>query len=415
MDMKNDIEIFNSLVNLISKANNKILQLEKRFRNYVEKDEYFEALNDLKEKIKIIKKELEEFKSYLSEDIIKKLNNLYDIESKVDVLESEIKNVVNYDALLEVKSELNEIKSTVDKLILDDKSIKDISEKLTLLRKQVEEILNRVEKMENTYTKKEEFKPIEKNIKELNNIINTLSSKFVQVFEQYDSILYEFNEIKNKKLEDLNNRINSIESELNKKLEELNAKLSELSYLSKISEEDIKKLKYIDKYKNLYEKYLSFENKLSLIYKIIDDLQISAVKMRDKIENILDSSKVKDLVQNYETLINNINRLKYEIEDIKNENRDLKDMIYSITEEIQKLEEKIKKIENILNVMNYDYINENIEKIFYLEEEIKNIKRLLSKYITEGSSDKLSEIENTIKLLLEQQNYILKNLEKFNK
>jgi septal ring factor EnvC (AmiA/AmiB activator) len=100
-------------------------------------------------------------------------------------------------------------------------------------------------------------------------------------------------------------------------------------------------------------------------------------------------TKIEEINEKYNKLEESLNDIREEIRKVKAELYDSKDILESVLSDYENLMNKIKKIENFIDLSNFEYIINEIEKIKILENDIENIKRLLlSKNIKEENEYK---------------------------
>jgi len=86
---------------------------------------------------------------------------------------------------------------------------------------------------------------------------------------------------------------------------------------------------------------------------------------------------LKRLIEKYNKLEEGLNNIKEEIRKIKAELYDSKDILESVLSDYENLMNKIKKIENFIDLANFEYIINEIEKIKIIENDIEQYKEII--------------------------------------
>ena len=283
MDLNKDVNMIDEFFSYVKNFNNRILEIKRNLNNFVSREEFNNQLKALKEELGNVEKTLNNYREILNEDLLDKVRYLNDLKLKIDVLENNQKNFIDYSSIVNVKSKIN-------KLELD---INSLSNKIT----KYEDVIN--------------------GIKDLRNKIEDLTDKLNKIKDSYTNI-NDFNDLK-----------------------------------------------------------LKVDNLTNLLSKTIDNLSKDLLQYNKISEMINEIDKIEEINEKYNKLEEGLNNIKEETRKIKAELYDSKDILESVLSDYENLMNRIKKIENFIDLANFEYIINEIEKIKIIENDIENIKRLL--------------------------------------
>jgi len=381
MDLNKDTDLINEFFSYVKNFNNKISEIKRSLNDFVDKEEFNKQLKALKEELENVEKILNNYKEILNEDLLDKVRYLNDLKLKVDVLENNQKNFVDYSTIVNIKSKINKLELDINSLNNKITKYEDSISSIKELRNKIEDLADKLNKIEDSYTNINDFNDLKTKVDNLANLISKTIDNLSEDLLQYNKISEMINEIKEKDLYDINSKLGEIEKKYEEKYSEINNKISNMNYLLQLTNDDIKNIKQFKAYEELYNKYINFENRLNSIYALFEELNNLVVDLRSRINEM---DKIEEINEKYNKLEESLNNIKEEIRKVKTELYDSKDILESVLSDYENLMNKIKKIESFIDLSNFEYIINEIEKIKILENDIENIKRLLlSKNIKE--------------------------------
>ena len=392
--MNDQLDLIDEILSLIKLLQKKIKDVDNKLKNYALKEELEKEINrlvlsidELKEKINNIYKEIDPI-------ALGKVKNLPEIESKLNVIYDELSKYAKIDDIIEIKYTLNNISGELDRIkeeiskISSSKEIDTIREVVTSILKSLEEMENKIGNLD---TKIKDLSKLEDRYNSLNKNILSYNIKI----EEIEKNLSELSE----KLED---SIKNVEKSVQKELEDINKKLQELKFLQDLSKDDINFIRNLKglNIEEIYKKVLNVENRLnnlvSSVSKIIED-------MKSKVY-LVDMEKNKSLESRIDLLEQLSNTMKKDVEDMKRELKDLKDLLIYLNKENERVLNRIKELEQKIAVIGIENLYDYIDKIKILEDEVIRLKTI----IRTGEYDKIKNLEESIRLLYEQQNRLMK-------
>jgi len=374
MDLNKDLNIIDEFFSYVKNFNNRILEIKRNLNNFVSREEFNNQLKTFKEELENVEKILNNYKEILNEDLLDKVRYLNDLRLKVDVLENNQKNFVDYSAIVNVKSKINKLELDINSLSNKITKYEDVINSVKDLRNKLEDLTDKLSKIEDSYTNINDFNDLKLKVDNLTNLLSKTIDNLSKDLLQYNKISEMISEIKEKDLYNVNSKLEEIEKKYEEKYSEINNKISNMNYLLQLTNDDIKNIKQFKAYEELYNKYINFENRLNSIYALFEELNNLVVDLRSKVNEM---DKIEEINEKYNKLEEGLNNIKEEMRKIKAELYDSKDILESVLSDYENLMNKIKKIENFIDIANFEYIINEIEKIKIIENDIENIKRLL--------------------------------------
>ena len=374
MDLNKNVDIIDEFFSYVKNFNNRILEIKRSLNNFVNKEEFYNQLKALREELENVEKILNNYKEILNEDLLDKVRYLNDLKIKVDVLENNQKNFVDYSTIVNIKSKINKLELDINSLSNKITKYEDVINSIKELRNKVEDLTDRLNKIEDSYRNINIFNDLKTKVDNLTNLLSKTIDNLSKDLLQYNKISEIISEIKEKDLYNINSKLEEIEKKYEEKYYEISNKISNMNYLLQLTNDDIKNIKQFRAYEELYNKYINFENRLNSTYALFEELNNLVADLRLKINEI---NKIEEINEKYNKLEESLNNIREEIRKIKVELYDSKDILESILSDYENLMNKIKKIENFIDLANFEYIINEIEKIKIIENDIENIKRLL--------------------------------------
>jgi len=374
MDLNKDVNMIDEFFSYVKNFNNRILEIKRNLNNFVSREEFNNQLKALKEELGNVEKTLNNYREILNEDLLNKVRYLNDLKLKVDVLENNQKNFVDYPAIVNVKSKINKLELDINSLSNKITKYEDVINGIKDLRNKIEDLTDKLNKIKDSYTNINDFNDLKLKVDNLTNLLSKTIDNLSKDLLQYNKISEMISEIKEKDLYNVNSKLEEIEKKYEEKYSEINNKISNMNYLLQLTNDDIKNIKQFRAYEELYNKYINFENRLNSIYALFEELNNLVVDLRSKVNEI---DKIEEINEKYNKLEEGLNNIKEETRKIKAELYDSKDILESVLSDYENLMNRIKKIENFIDLANFEYIINEIEKIKIIENDIENIKRLL--------------------------------------
>ena len=374
MDLNKDVNMIDEFFSYVKNFNNRILEIKRNLNNFVSREEFNNQLKALKEELENVEKILNNYREILNEDLLNKVRYLNDLKLKVDVLENNQKNFVDYPAIVNVKSKINKLELDINSLSNKITKYEDVINGIKDLRNKIEDLTDKLNKIKDSYTNINDFNDLKLKVDNLTNLLSKTIDNLSKDLLQYNKISEMISEIKEKDLYNVSSKLEEIEKKYEEKYSEINNKISNMNYLLQLTNDDIKNIKQFRAYEELYNKYINFENRLNSIYALFEELNNLVVDLRSKVNEI---DKIEEINEKYNKLEEGLNNIKEETRKIKAELYDSKDILESILSDYENLMNRIKKIENFIDLANFEYIINEIEKIKIIENDIENMKRLL--------------------------------------
>ncbi|MEM1804614.1 MAG: hypothetical protein QXI77_01295 [Nanopusillaceae archaeon] len=408
----NDVDfssIAEQILDIIKNLQTKISNLEKKSSKFVENKVFYDTISEIKKRLDNLEDNIFGISKIADKDILENIKNLNNLKTKIEILETEYKNLIKDSDLLEVKSELLKLEKRLKKLE-EYAKIDDLLTEINNMKSYINQISSDLETIKLNYIDKEKYNEYFEKIKNIEKDISKISFELKQKMADIIKINDRLDKMENEFLPNiqgsLERALNDLKNDINKLKEKvLNNKLLEI-----INEEDIQNIREIASYKEIYKKTLNLENRLnnivSSLYSLEEEIRNSyREEYNEKVERI---KAIENRLESVEKLMNNFKNI---IENLRKEIRDIHDIMLYLTKESDKINEKIKEIENKIKLANIEELYDYIERLKLLETDVENLKREI---INRDSFDRerIKNIEYALKKLYERQNEILENLKK---
>lgn len=408
----NDIDfssVAEQILDIIKNLQTKISNLEKRSSKFVENKVFYDSISEIKKRLDSIEDKIFEISKITDKDILENIKNLNNLKTKIEILETEYKNLIKDSDLLEIKSELLKLEKRLKKLE-EYAKIDDILTEINNIKSSINQISSDLETIKLNYIDKEKYNEYFEKIKNIEKEISKISLELKQKIADIIKINDRLDKIENESLPNIQGFLERVINDLKSDINKLKEKILNNKILETISEEDIQNIREIASYKEIYKKTLNLENRLnnivSSLYSLEEEIRNSFREEYDrKVERI---KAIENRIESVEKLMNNLKNI---IENLRKEIRDIHDIMLYLTKESDKINEKIKEIENKIKLANIEELYDYIERLKLLETDVENLKREI---INRDSFDRerIKNIEYALKKLYERQNEILENLKK---
>ncbi|MEM1805053.1 MAG: hypothetical protein QXR54_01125 [Nanopusillaceae archaeon] len=408
----NDIDfssVAEQILDIIKNLQTKISNLEKKSSKFVENKVFYDSISEIKKRLDSIEDKIFEISKITDKDILENIKNLNNLKTKIEILETEYKNLIKDSDLLEIKSELLKLEKRLKKLE-EYAKIDDILTEINNIKSSINQISSDLETIKLNYIDKEKYNEYFEKIKNIEKEISKISLELKQKIADIIKINDRLDKIENESLPNIQGFLERVINDLKSDINKLKEKILNNKILETISEEDIQNIREIASYKEIYKKTLNLENRLnnivSSLYSLEEEIRNSFREEYDrKVERI---KAIENRIESVEKLMNNLKNI---IENLRKEIRDIHDIMLYLTKESDKINEKIKEIENKIKLANIEELYDYIERLKLLETDVENLKREI---INRDSFDRerIKNIEYALKKLYERQNEILENLKK---
>ncbi|MFH7903056.1 MAG: hypothetical protein QXQ19_01120 [Candidatus Aenigmatarchaeota archaeon] len=408
----NDIDfssVAEQILDIIKNLQTKISNLEKKSSKFVENKVFYDSISEIKKRLDSIEDKIFEISKIADKDILENIKNLNNLKTKIEILETEYKNLIKDSDLLEIKSELLKLEKRLKKLE-EYAKIDDMLTEINNIKSSINQISSDLETIKLNYIDKEKYNEYFEKIKNIEKEISKISLELKQKIADIIKINDRLDKIENESLPNIQGFLERVINDLKSDINKLKEKILNNKILGTISEEDIQNIREIASYKEIYKKTLNLENRLnnivSSLYTLEEEIRNSFREEYDrKVERI---KAIENRVESVEKLMNNLKNI---IENLRKEIRDIRDIMLYLTKESDKINEKIKEIENKIKLANIEELYDYIERLKLLETDVENLKREI---INRDSFDRerIKNIEYALKKLYERQNEILENLKK---
>lgn len=408
----NDIDfssVAEQILDIIKNLQTKISNLEKKSSKFVENKVFYDSISEIKKRLDSIEDKIFEISKIADKDILENIKNLNNLKTKIEILETEYKNLIKDSDLLEIKSELLKLEKRLKKLE-EYAKIDDILTEINNIKSSINQISSDLETIKLNYIDKEKYNEYFEKIKNIEKEISKISLELKQKIADIIKINDRLDKIENESLPNIQGFLERVINDLKSDINKLKEKILNNKILETISEEDIQNIREIASYKEIYKKTLNLENRLnnivSSLYSLEEEIRNSFREEYDrKVERI---KAIENRIESVEKLMNNLKNI---IENLRKEIRDIHDIMLYLTKESDKINEKIKEIENKIKLANIEELYDYIERLKLLETDVENLKREI---INRDSFDRerIKNIEYALKKLYERQNEILENLKK---
>lgn len=408
----NDIDfssVAEQILDIIKNLQTKISNLEKKSSKFVENKVFYDSISEIKKRLDSIEDKIFEISKIADKDILENIKNLNNLKTKIEILETEYKNLIKDSDLLEIKSELLKLEKRLKKLE-EYAKIDDMLTEINNIKSSINQISSDLETIKLNYIDKEKYNEYFEKIKNIEKEISKISLELKQKIADIIKINDRLDKIENESLPNIQGFLERVINDLKSDINKLKEKILNNKILETISEEDIQNIREIASYKEIYKKTLNLENRLnnivSSLYTLEEEIRNSFREEYDrKIERI---KAIENRIESVEKLMNNLKNI---IENLRKEIRDIRDIMLYLTKESDKINEKIKEIENKIKLANIEELYDYIERLKLLETDVENLKREI---INRDSFDRerIKNIEYALKKLYERQNEILENLKK---
>ena len=332
---------------MIAKLNQEIENMENKNNKIVE---------ELKQKIKNAEENKLQKEKITSESKNEFDQKKIELQTKIDLLEKQIKNV-NEARTKALKSLTYDLLNSTQ-----NSEIKKFEEQLLTLNKKIEKLTSKNNELSAELLEKDKMLENEKN-KSL-NIINEYEKKIKSVTEDHNYIEDKANEIQNEE----NNNLQELKTNYETQISEMKANFSKDELLVKSN---------IDKLNSLIEKTKNDINSIKAEYnKTLEKLEeLKSQNNKDKTDydkyvKILEENH-KRIISQYDECVKENNNLKAQQKaDIISLNGETEKKIVTISKDNEKIDAEIKR----KNIEYNNLINELSEKLNNLENEIPSLQ-----------------------------------------
>jgi hypothetical protein len=142
----------------------------------------------LKEELENVEKILDNYKEILNEDLLNKVRYLNDLKLKVDVLENNQKNFVDYSAIVNVKSKINKLELDINSLSNKITKYEDFINSVKDLRNKIEDLTDKLNKIKDSYTNINDFNDLKLKVDNLTNLLSKTIDNLSKDLLQYNKI-----------------------------------------------------------------------------------------------------------------------------------------------------------------------------------------------------------------------------------
>lgn len=352
------------------------IELEEVIKREDDRDEILKKLKEIEKEYSLVKKELDEIKTFEKDALVR-----LEIELKKIKLEDE------YSQLSHVQNNWPIYNTKLDNMNIE---LTNIEQKMQKLIKDEEE-----------YTKIKEKEEIEKKLKKVNEIIEQ-----IEKLKEILNSLKEISEQDVRDLEKIKRDIDRLENHIN--LGEftiiISTKNGKPVYLTKDLEEKNKVEGPIQVNAKGYAKIETddFDFEIKLKDFEIEKIREEYVRLKNEFNSLLEQFLVKDIDEATEIAL----KRRYLVEEITNKDKEIKIILGD--DKIEELEKKLREFGNVNITRGIDEIkkekNELEEKKVAILAEIKNIKLIIDEWekmyqCPEALLNKIVDVMSDIKML----------------
>ncbi|MEM1782791.1 MAG: hypothetical protein QW483_02830, partial [Nanopusillaceae archaeon] len=305
----NDVDfssIAEQILDIIKNLQTKISNLEKKSSKFVENKVFYDTISEIKKRLDNLEDNIFGISKIADKDILENIKNLNNLKTKIEILETEYKNLIKDSDLLEVKSELLKLEKRLKKLE-EYAKIDDLLTEINNMKSYINQISSDLETIKLNYIDKEKYNEYFEKIKNIEKDISKISFELKQKMADIIKINDRLDKMENEFLPNiqgsLERALNDLKNDINKLKEKvLNNKLLEI-----INEEDIQNIREIASYKEIYKKTLNLENRLnnivSSLYSLEEEIRNSyREEYNEKVERI---KAIENRIESVEKLMNN--------------------------------------------------------------------------------------------------------------
>ncbi|MEM1684686.1 MAG: hypothetical protein QXI77_00855 [Nanopusillaceae archaeon] len=401
--------IAEQILDIVKNLQIRISNIEKKSNKFLENKVFYDTINEIKRKLDNLEDKMFEISKIADKDFLENVRNLNNLKTKIEILETEYKNLIKDSDFLEIKSELLKLEKRLKKLE-EYAKIDEILTEINNIKSVINQISSDLELIKLNYIDKDKYNEYFEKMKDIEKAISRISFELKQKITDIIKINDRLDKIENEFLPNIQASLERSLNELKTDIGKIKEKIQNSKILEMISEEDIKNIRELNSYKEAYKKILNLENRLnnivSSLYSLEDEMRNSFREEYDKkVERI---KAIENRIDTNEKLINNF---RSSIDGLRKEITDLRDIMLYLTKENDKTNEKIKELENKIKLANIEELYDYIERLKLLEAEIENLKREL---INRDNFDRerIKNIEYALKKLYDRQNEILENLKR---
>ncbi|RIB35300.1 MAG: hypothetical protein BXU00_02100 [Candidatus Nanoclepta minutus] len=409
MDNVDFTSIAEELLNLVKNLQSRVSLLEKRSSKLVDSKSFYETIGDLKKRLDYLEEKIEKLNNLIDKDTINSIKNINSLKTKLEILENEYKNLIKDSDLLEVKTELVKIEKRLRSLEEYEKFDELVSE-INNIKSSINVFSNEIETLKVKSIDRESLKEYASKIEYLENSLKERESKIKQILSEILNINDKLDKIETERIAVLEESINKSIYDLKTEIENIRKNIGNIDLLRNIDEDDIRRIRNLKSYEDLYSKIINLENRLNSVI-------TSLYSIEEEIKNTLSegygkySNRIKALEDRISSIEKLFNTIKSAADDIRKEIVDIRDIVVYLGKENDKLNNKIKEMEGRLKIINLDELYDTLERIKLLEMDVENIKRELSSKAGD-ERERIRNIEYAIKKLYERQNEILENIKR---
>ncbi|MEM5821324.1 MAG: hypothetical protein QXP34_03315, partial [Candidatus Aenigmatarchaeota archaeon] len=401
--------IAEQILDIVKNLQIRISNIEKKSNKFLENKVFYDTITEIKKKLDNLEDKIFEISKIADKDFLENVRNLNNLKTKIEILETEYKNLIKDSDFLEIKSELLKLEKRLKKLE-EYAKIDEILTEINNIKSVINQISSDLELIKLNYIDKDKYNEYFEKMKDVEKAISRISFELKQKITDIIKINDRLDKIENEFLPNIQASLERSLNELKTDIGKIKEKIQNSKILEMISEEDIKNIRELNSYKEAYKKILNLENRLnnivSSLYSLEDEMRNSFREEYDKkVERI---KAIENRIDTNEKLINNF---RSSIDGLRKEITDLRDIMLYLTKENDKTNEKIKELENKIKLANIEELYDYIERLKLLEAEIENLKREL---INRDNFDRerIKNIEYALKKLYDRQNEILENLKR---
>ncbi|MEM4588262.1 MAG: hypothetical protein QXW13_01960, partial [Nanopusillaceae archaeon] len=249
----NDIDfssVAEQILDIIKNLQTKISNLEKKSSKFVENKVFYDSISEIKKRLDSIEDKIFEISKIADKDILENIKNLNNLKTKIEILETEYKNLIKDSDLLEIKSELLKLEKRLKKLE-EYAKIDDILTEINNIKSSINQISSDLETIKLNYIDKEKYNEYFEKIKNIEKEISKISLELKQKIADIIKINDRLDKIENESLPNIQGFLERVINDLKSDINKLKEKILNNKILETISEEDIQNIREIASYKEI--------------------------------------------------------------------------------------------------------------------------------------------------------------------
>ncbi|MEM4460507.1 MAG: hypothetical protein QXY70_00005, partial [Nanopusillaceae archaeon] len=233
--------IAEQILDIVKNLQIRISNIEKKSNKFLENKVFYDTINEIKRKLDNLEDKIFEISKIADKDFLENVRNLNNLKTKIEILETEYKNLIKDSDFLEIKSELLKLEKRLKKLE-EYAKIDEILTEINNIKSVINQISSDLELIKLNYIDKDKYNEYFEKMKDIEKAISRISFELKQKITDIIKINDRLDKIENEFLPNIQASLERSLNELKTDIGKIKEKIQNSKILEMISEEDIKNI-----------------------------------------------------------------------------------------------------------------------------------------------------------------------------